>query len=223
MDCRRVDPLHLHQQTNGKRVGNIVVCAGTHHVNELLIFVFFRKNFSSGGQKFFCMFYNAVDAVKAVHHLIVVLITLNLVEDFNSQFQAKSHTSHICGSFGFIFQNIIAVFRQRALVIKGNDNRSSAGFLCNLSSFYGLRSGTGMRLSNDDRIRAKGLRRRMAELVGSIMVYRYFLCFALQKVFTRMQASVRTTAGNVINVDNTALVFTGLENVSNDGFRTTSH
>ena len=77
-----------------------------------------------------------------------------------------------------------------------------------------------MRLSNDDRIRAKSLRRRMAELVGSIMVYRYFLCFALQKVFTRMQASVRTAASNKVYALDRAF---GFQDFSNDGFRTTSH
>ena len=205
MDRGRVDPLHLHQQADRERVSGVVVRTGAHHVDEFLIFVLLSKFLCSGGQELFCVFHDAVNSLKTGFHGLVELVALYLIQDLGSQFQSKSGAAHRGGSACLVFHNIVAVFRQRALIIKGDGDGSSTNLLCDLRSVNRLRGSTGMRLGDNDRILVQRFGGSVAELVGGVMVNAQFFCFALQEEFCRIQSRIGTAASNEVYVFNNAV------------------
>ena len=219
MNRGRVDPLHLHQQADSEGISNTVRRARTHGVDEFLVFVHFRPFLSSGSDELSSVANDFVNSVKAVVHLIVVLVTLGLIQDLNSQFQRVALAA-VSGRTFLRNQNIVAVLSQRRFGFVGDNDRSRASFLSDLSSFYSLRSVTGSRLGDNDRMFAQRLRGSMAELVGAVMIYFQLFALALQEIFTRMQASVRTAASNKVYALDGAF---GFQDFSNNRFRTSSH
>ena len=169
MDCRRMNPLHFLQQADRIRISNTEVRARTHNIDEFLFAVFFCPSFCSRCKFLFGSRNDLVVFLIRSHESIVMSITLDLIQNFNSQPQSFCMTIVIRFFGSTIGYDMIAIFRQRALSVISNSDRSSASFLSDASSANCFRSRTRERLSDNDRIFAQCFRGRMAELVRRVM------------------------------------------------------
>lgn len=193
-----VNPLHLHHQADGSGVGNLSGSAGGHDIHHGSVRVLGGKLLSGFPGGLGAVFGQLENLVKARQHLLVLVIALGLLKNFQSQSHNIAHLLQLGGVVGLeaVDDGEISLLGQGGTggVGDGNDSGTSGfGDRVGLDRLGGVAAQGGR---DDHRVLTQPVGSIVVELSGGVVVGAELLGNTGQEVLAGVQLALGSAAAN---------------------------